>query len=162
MTINKEIEFNKIISDILKNKEFIKLKDEVHHGMNRLDHSLNVARTTFLWAKKLGWKNYAEVTRAALLHDFFTIEELHGQLQIVHPMIASEKARKYFHITRRQQNVIESHMFPISPRLPRYKESWLVSVVDKYCAAYECAIHKIPLSTGTLAMFILNFLVIQR
>ncbi len=162
MTVNKEIEFYKIISDILNNKEFVKLKDEAHHGINRLDHSLNVARTTFLWAKKLGWKNYEDITRAALLHDFFTIEELQGKLEIVHPMYASRNAKKHFNINKRQQNVIESHMFPISPRLPKYKESWLVSIADKYCAAYECARHKIPSATGTLAVFILNFLVIQR
>ena len=88
MTINKEVEFNSIISDILKNKEFIDLKYEIHHGISRLDHSLNVARLTYKMCKRLHVKNYKEITRAALLHDFFRTEDVPDKCFLNHPLKA--------------------------------------------------------------------------
>lgn len=161
LKLNKEIEFNKIIADILKNEEFIKLKDEAHHGMNRLDHSLNVARTTFMWAKKLKFNNIEEITRAALTHDFFRIDELGDKLQIYHPVIARDNTKKYFGLTKKQENIILSHMFPLTKTFPRYKESWLVTLADKYCATKECTKYKIPLWTGSFSIFLFNFIFIK-
>ena len=43
MKIKKQVEFNNIISDYLKNEEIIDLRYEYHHGISRLDHSLSVA-----------------------------------------------------------------------------------------------------------------------
>ena len=47
MKIKKQVEFNNLISDILKNEEVISLRYEYHHGISRLDHSLSVAKLTF-------------------------------------------------------------------------------------------------------------------
>lgn len=161
LNIDKEIEFNKIISDILKNEKFIELKEEAHHGMNRLDHSLNVARTSYLWAKKMGLDNIEEITRAALTHDFFTREQLEGKWQIYHPVIARNNTRKYFGLTKKQENMILSHMFPLTKTFPKYKESWLISLSDKYCAFKECTKYKIPNWAGSIAIFFLNFIFIK-
>lgn len=162
MSKNNEIEFNNIVSDILKNDKFIQLKYEVHHGMNRLDHSLNVAKNTYKVAKKLNFKNYKEVTRAALLHDFFTIEDLNGHLQIIHPRVAVKNTKEFFELDERQENVILSHMFPLSTVMPKYKESWLVSTIDKLVAIQECARYKVPLQAGAFMLFVINFLTIPR
>ena len=70
MKIKKQIEFNNIISDILKNQEIIDLRYEFHHGISRLDHSLNVAKLTFNICKTFNIDTIKETTRAALLHDF--------------------------------------------------------------------------------------------
>ena len=162
MKIKKEIEFNKIISDILKNEIFINLGNEIHHGVTRLEHSLNVARTAYNWAKKLKWDNYEEITRAALLHDFFFSDDIKDCNQLHHQTIAARNAIKYFNINSKQQNIIAAHMFPLTKTMPKYKESWLVSFADKYCAIKECAKYKMPLATGTCTLFIINFLAIQR
>ena len=37
-----------------------------------------------------------------------------------------------------ERDIIRKHMFPLTPALPRYRESLLVSAVDKACSVYEC------------------------
>jgi uncharacterized protein len=36
-----------------------------------------------------------------------------------------------------EKDIIEKHMWPLTLRLPRYKESYVVLMVDKYCAFSE-------------------------
>lgn len=162
MTIKKEIEFNNIISDILKNEEFIDLKYEIHHGMSRLDHSLNVAKLSFDFCKLFHLDNVSEVTRAALLHDFFKTKDVPGICFINHPSIAVINAKRNFEISKLQENIIASHMFPVSRVIPRYKESWLVSFSDKCISFKECFRYKIPLEVGAAFLFFLNFSIIQK
>ncbi len=162
MTINKEVEFNNIISDILKNKEFIDLKYEIHHGISRLDHSLNVARMTYRICKRLHVKNYEEITRAALLHDFFRTNEVPDKSFLLHPLKAVENSKKNFEITNIQENIIASHMFPVTKVLPKYAGSWIVSGADKAVAIYECTKYKVPLTIGATFLFCLNICFIQR
>ena len=163
MTKELELEFNYLVSDILKNNQFIDLKYEFHHGMNRLQHSLNVAKMTFWICKKLKRKNYKEITRAALLHDFFKMDELgEGNMIWSHPVVACNNAKEYFNINPMQQNIILAHMFPLSKTLPKSKSCLLVSLVDKIVATYECSRYKAPEWTGALLLFVMNFLIIPR
>ena len=37
---------------------------------------------------------------------------------------------------KKEQNIIESHMFPISNIAPKSKEAWMVSLSDKIVAAF--------------------------
>lgn len=162
MSINKELEFNNIISDILKNEAFIELRYEIHHGISRLEHSLNVAKLTFNACKKMGIKDYVDVTRAALLHDFFKSDEVTEKSFLNHPIKALENAKANFTLTEKQENIIISHMYPVARVMPKYKESWLVSVADKVVAVKECAKYKLPLAIGTTFLFFINFAIIQR
>jgi len=162
MSINKELEFNNIINDILKNEEFIELRYEIHHGISRLDHSLSVAKLTYNMCKGLGMKNYKEVTRAALLHDFFKRDEVPEKSFINHPEIALKNAKENFELSEMQENIIASHMFPVAKVMPKYKESYIVSAADKIVAVKECAKYKVPISVGAAFLFFLNFAVIQR
>ena len=36
-----------------------------------------------------------------------------------------------------EKDIIEKHMWPLTIRLPKYKESFIVSFVDKYCSTAE-------------------------
>lgn len=162
MKVNKEVEFNNIVNDILKNDEFIKLKYEIHHGISRMQHSLSVAKLTYIICKKLHWKNYQETTRAALLHDYFLDCDVYGKKFVNHPVVAMENAKKSFEINDFQANIIASHMFPTCKILPKYKESWLVSVADKVIALKECTRYKVPLTLGAAFLFFINFCIIQR
>ena len=162
MTINKEVEFNSIISDILKNKEFIDLKYEIHHGISRLDHSLNVARLTYKMCKRLHVKNYKEITRAALLHDFFRTEDVPEKCFLNHPLKAVENSKKNFEISDFQENIIAAHMFPVTKNIPKHVGSWIVSGADKAVAIYECTKYKVPLTIGATFLFCLNICFIQR
>ncbi|HIS12517.1 MAG TPA: HD domain-containing protein [Candidatus Onthocola stercoravium] len=162
MTINKEVEFNNIISDILKNKEFIDLKYEIHHGISRLDHSLNVARLTYKMCKRLHVKNYEEITRAALLHDFFRTEDVPEKCFLNHPLKAVENSKKNFEISDFQENIIAAHMFPVTKNIPKHVGSWIVSGADKAVAIYECTKYKVPLTIGAAFLFCMNICFIQR
>ncbi len=157
--MEKNIELSSIINDIIKDKHFMKLKYENHHGISRLDHSLNVTKLAFLIAKKLRMKNISDVTRAALLHDFFVDEELQGKINFTsHPMKASENAFKYFKVNYKIKNAIEAHMFPMSTTFPKYKESWIVTLSDKLVAIYECTRYKAPLKVGIYTFFLINLM----
>lgn len=162
MTINKEVEFNNIISDILKNKEFIDLKYEIHHGISRLDHSLNVARLTYKMCKRLHVKNYEEITRAALLHDFFRTDDVPEKCFLNHPLKAVECSKKNFEISDFQENIIAAHMFPVTKTIPKHVGSWIVSGADKAVAIYECTKFKVPLTIGAAFLFCMNICFIQR
>ena len=132
-------EFNKIIKDIVTNEEFMKLQNEVHHSTTRFDHSLRVAYEVYTKLKDK-YPNYVEVTRAALLHDFFFDDDLSSSQNDRlnnHPLIALENAKKYFDINELQENIILSHMYPLSYCLPRFKESWIVSLMDKKVTILE-------------------------
>ncbi len=159
--MNWEIEFNQIIDDILLNEKFISLKYIIHHGISRLDHSLHVARITFLVCRKFHLKNTAEITRAALLHDFFTNSN-EKKAFYKHPTWALENATNEFALNDMQKNIIASHMFPICKTLPNCKESFLVSTIDKVVASYELTKYKAPIEIGAILIFVINFLAIQR
>lgn len=162
MSKENELDFNLVVNDILKNDKFINLKYEFHHGLSRMDHSLHVARITYLTCKKMHLKNINEVTRAALLHDFYTSDEIEKHPFVNHPNYALKNASEQFDINYMQQNIIASHMFPACKTLPKCKESYLVSTIDKLVAMYELTKYKAPIEVGIILLFIINFISIQR
>ena len=55
-----------------------------------------------------------------------------------HPYASLKNASKYFNLTEREKDIIITHMFPSLPhKVPKYMESWIVSLVDKIVATYE-------------------------
>ena len=47
-------------------------------------------------------------------------------------------ARNYFQITQKEQNIIQSHMWPLTFRhMPTCREAVIVCLADKYCAVVE-------------------------
>lgn len=151
------------VSDILENKEFNKLDLIEHHGISRLEHSLRVSYYSYKITKILKL-NYEATARAGLLHDFFLSAEdrkLKDRFlsTFVHPKYAVENSKKYFGINAIEENIIESHMFPVYKRLPKYAESWIVSSVDKASAIYEFGKTfgmKLSYATNLFIILILN------
>lgn len=133
--------YNILIQDILKNKEFIKLENIEHHGTSRLKHSKRVSYYSYKVCKKLHI-DYISAARAGLLHDFFISPEERKKKERIksvftHPKKALETANTYFELNDIEQNIIISHMFPLYITLPQYLESWIVSIVDKVVGSYE-------------------------
>lgn len=151
-------EFYEINRDIFENKKFNELKNYRHHGITRYEHCYNVAYLVYRITRKIN-KNYKEITRAALLHDFFTNEvENMGSIKrfVTHPKYALENSKKYFNISKLQEDIIISHMFPIGFRIPKYKESWLVDFIDNISSIYERTIAvKEELITATTFILVL-------
>ena len=54
------------------------------------------------------------------------------------PVDVIENSAKYFSLNEKEKDIIITHMFPTLPhKVPKYLESWLVSLVDKAVATYE-------------------------
>ena len=164
MTTNiKNNEYLCFVNDILEHDEFNKLDTINHHGTNRLEHSLRVSYYSYKIAKLLKL-DYEITARAGLLHDFFLSDEDRTIKDrflstFTHPKYAVENASKYFEINDIGRNIIHSHMFPIYAALPKYSESWIVSIVDKIVAIYEfsrTASLKFSYMTNLFILLVLN------
>ena len=133
-----------IVNNILDNDEFLKIKKIEHHGISRFDHSLKVSYYSYKIAKAMHL-DYEQTAIGGLLHDFFLSPENRTQKDrmksvFVHPKQAVAMAKSQFELTKKEEDMIRSHMFPINLSVPKYAESWIVSMVDKCVAANEFAI----------------------
>ncbi len=133
-----------IVNNILDNDEFLKIKSIEHHGISRYDHSLKVSYYSYKIAKILHL-DYEQTARGGLLHDFFLSPEDRTQKDrlksvFTHPKQAVLMAKSEFELTKKEEDMIRSHMFPINLSVPKYAESWIVSMVDKCVATNEFAI----------------------
>lgn len=136
----------KITQDILSHPEFLKLKTLRHHKQDIYHHVYQVSVLSYKLAKTLRL-DYKSAARGGLLHDFFIYDwrkdgqirkkklfEKHG---FTHSKQALKNARMYFTLNKIEEDIIIKHMFPLTPQPPRYAESWLVSLVDKYVTVSE-------------------------
>lgn len=132
-------EYVEIVEKLLENRKFNKLKEETHHhNSNRFNHSLDVSFKTYKVCKKLGL-DYESATRAALLHDFFFDNEFSNKRErmLKHPSKAVENASKITKLSKKEANIIESHMYPVGGKVPRCLESVVVDAVDDYVSFKE-------------------------
>lgn len=132
-------EYLQIVEKILENRKFNKLKNEIHHyNSNRFNHCIEVSFRTYKICKKLGL-DYESATKAALLHDFFFNSDFENKRKsmINHPKIALENAKKITQITKKEENIITSHMYPIGGKIPRSTESIIVDIIDNYVSLKE-------------------------
>ena len=170
ISINAEDDENylSLVSDILDNEEFKELSNYVHHDSNRLQHSMNVSYISYLVAKKLRL-DYKKVSRGALLHDFFFVDN-HSisktnrfKTLFMHSKYALLKSREHFELSKMEENIILSHMFPVGIFLPKYKESILVDLIDDYVSILEAyTAKKKELSTAYSFLFVFMFNFIFR
>ena len=139
--VYKDNSYYNVVNDIIYDNNFIKLDNDKHHGISRLEHSQRVSYYSYKITKFLRL-NYKDTARGALLHDFYLNEDLtEKQLKIsafVHAKKALENSDKYFYLSELEKDIIYKHMFPLNiTRIPKYMESWIVSSVDKIVAVYE-------------------------
>ena len=142
-------EFLLIVKDIITNEDFLKLKEIKHHNESIYDHCIDVGYKAYKLAKLLKL-NHIECARAGLLHDFFLydwrkcgtrgVHHLKKMHAFHHPTVALENALKHFVLTNLEIDIIKKHMFPVTIIPPKYKESWLITMIDKYLAVKEYAI----------------------
>ncbi len=165
MSVQKQdVEFTNIVKNILDNEEFKKIDKIEHHGISRLDHSMRVAYYSYKVAKFLRL-DYVKTARGGLLHDFFLSPEDRTTKDrfvstFVHPKEALQTAKKHFELSRKEEDMIRSHMFPINPSVPKYAESWVVSTVDKVVAVNELSLKfkfKLKYAYSLALLFMINF-----
>lgn len=136
--------FSACASELLKSGRVRLMGTFVQHAdVSCLDHCISVAYTSFWLCARLKIPvDRRSMIRGALLHDFFLYDwhrkdgrkGLHG---FTHPRTALENARLQFDLNPREENIILRHMWPLTPIPPKYRESLIVSLSDKYCSLLE-------------------------
>lgn len=165
---NRDQEYLFIINSIMENEKFKKIENIKHHNTTRLKHSIKVSYYSYRIAKCLKL-DYQEVARGGLLHDFYTEQisecnKFKDKIKLFstkHPKDAVENSLKYFNLTEKEINIIETHMFPVDYRIPKYAESWIVSIVDKVLSIGEFSIkfgYKLSYLANLYLLFILNIM----
>ena len=135
--------------DILLDPKAHQMKNFTQHGTTTVfEHCVSVAKFSLLMAhyleKRLKIKvDRDSLVRAALLHDYFLYDwhdktipghNIHG---FTHPRTAMLNADRDFGLNAVEKDIISKHMFPLTFMPPRYRESVLVTLADKWCALCE-------------------------
>ncbi len=141
-----ENELKEYAEDILNSENFLMTKQHIQHGtMSVHDHCISVAKMCLKLNDKFHIsKNRRELVRGALLHDYFLYDwhigdyrkpyKLHG---VFHPGRALRNAQKEYELTKREEDIIKKHMWPLTIVPPACREAWIVTVADKYCSILE-------------------------
>ena len=139
---NNFIEYEKCVSDLIQDENVRSMENYIQHSnITCLEHSVYVSYTSYLVCRFLGL-DYVSAARAGLLHDFFLYDwhkkssksGFHG---FTHPNTALENANKFFALNDLEKDIIVKHMWPLTVKLPKYKESFIVVFIDKYRASME-------------------------
>jgi len=141
-SVDEYLAFYEIIEPIILANEFQKRKKFPHHiNESVYEHVLRVAFDCFRIGKRLHM-DYKSLAIAGLLHDFYErpwqySDEKKPLLQkhaFTHAKNAVDNAKKYFGeeiITPKIESIMITHMFPLNRRIPRNREAWLLTLVDK-------------------------------
>ncbi len=139
-------EYYEIVKDILNHPEFLRRKSYAHHGkITVYEHSLKVSLLGYKIAKKFKSVDEKTVAIAGLLHDFYDkpwqidkekkkFFQKHGFVHAQEALINSDRYFSYL-LNEKSRNAILRHMFPLNIRLPKYKESWIITLSDKIISA---------------------------
>jgi len=136
--------FEQIIGELVQSQIILSMDQFIQHShVTCLEHSMHVSYSSYRVCKYLGL-DYKSAARGGLLHDFFLYDwhmknhrkGLHG---FTHPQVALKNATEFFNLNDTEKDIIEKHMWPLTIRLPKSKESLVVSIVDKYCSFIEIA-----------------------
>ncbi len=144
LKINMRNEFIKLIQPIVENEKVKRMDKYIQHGNTScLEHCVAVAYVSFYLAKKFHIHcDYNSLIRGALLHDYFLYDwhkkdNSHKWHGFHHAKKALANATRDFDLNPIEMDIIEKHMFPLNISLPKYKESYIVTLADKYCSFYE-------------------------
>jgi uncharacterized protein len=144
LSIEEQQYFKDCAAEILQSDEVQSMSTFIQHAnISCLEHSVSVAYYSYHLCRKLNLQvDCRSLIRGALLHDFFLYDwhlksdrkGLHG---FTHPKTALENAQEHFTLNEKERDIIVKHMWPLTPRPPKYKEALIVSLSDKFCSTIE-------------------------
>ena len=143
--INQYTEFYTIVQDLISNETVQKMKNfKQHYDTSTYEHCFYVAYISYKICKKLKL-DYKAAARGGMLHDLFLYDwrnskellNLERKHAFIHSKIALENASKLFNLTNKEKDIIVKHMWPVTLKLPKYPESFIITFVDKYSAIQE-------------------------
>ncbi|MBE6154423.1 MAG: HD domain-containing protein [Firmicutes bacterium] len=173
--------FEYLVSDILNNEYFLETKKDLHHGTNKYEHSLRVAKLSYRLSK-LFKANVKSTTRAGLLHDFFigTRKEKEENSYLNHPHTAAINAKKFFNVNLLEEDAIKTHMFhhvmikkvlPFINRKekanfeemkPKSKEGWIVCISDLIISGIELERFQFTYIANTILLLLFNIIMFKN
>ena len=144
--IENDKDFINIIKDIIENKTVQEMKNyRQHYQTSCFEHCLVASYFCYLYCKK-HHLDYFSCARAAMLHDLFLYDwrkRLNGRKGLhafTHPVTAYENTSKLFNLNDKEKDIILKHMWPVTFfHFPKYRESFILTIVDKRCALNEAA-----------------------
>ena len=136
--------------DLRQNPRVLLMKNYLQHGrVSTYEHCENVAKASIHLNHSFHLHADERImVRAAMLHDFYLYDwhmpdpshRLHG---FCHPERAARNAVSYFNAGVKEQQIIRSHMWPLTlTKIPRCREAWIVCLADKCCAVTETLFRK--------------------
>ncbi|MEA4888033.1 MAG: phosphohydrolase [Clostridiaceae bacterium] len=137
-----QVEYNSYIADLMNHPKVRQMDFYPHHAsVTCLEHCLSVSYYSFRLSRRLKLDARA-AARSGLLHDLYLydwhinhpVPGLHG---LTHPQTALANARRYFELSSGEEDAILCHMWPLTFKMPGTKESWMICLMDKYCALVE-------------------------
>lgn len=140
--IDLNAEYRQCVEDLITSPVVLSMQDFVQHSnLSCLEHCINVSYKSYILCKYLNL-NYRFAARGGLLHDLFlydwyTSKPENGLHAFTHPAEALKNANMYFNLNDVEKDIIAKHMWPLTLKPPKYRESLIVSLVDKYCAFTE-------------------------
>lgn len=144
--IQDEMYVKNKMSFLLNNEKVQSMKQFTQHGnVNTYEHCVNVAIMSYIIAKYVNWDvDMDTLLTGAILHDFYLYDWHDGRKRqeglhcFSHPRVALCNASRYFLLTKKEKNIIRSHMFPATIfHPPTSKEALIVVMADKICATKE-------------------------
>ena len=143
MQYHRDKEYMTYVGQLIQHPKVQKLADIPHHiHSNRLEQSIHVSYTSYKLAKKFGW-DAKSTARGGLLHDLFYYDwrdtKFTKSHAWIHPRIVVRNARKITDLNAKEEDIIVKHMWGATLAPPRYKESFVVTMVDKYWAVKEAS-----------------------
>lgn len=152
---SKELTLNSYytcVRDIIESEQVQELRTITHHvSTTRFQHCVNVSYYSYMLCRKLKL-NARSAARAGLLHDLFYYDRREynssrtkGQAShsMNHAMLASANAAEITEISSLERDMIEKHMWPVTRPLPSYKETYIITIIDKYCAVLEFCVPRV-------------------
>lgn len=151
-------DYYECVKDLLNDCHIRQLDNIIHHCCtSRFQHSLNVSYYNFRLCRflRLDAKSAA---RAGLFHDLFFFDhrecdeysQPHKAGQIFgkrlmslfrHPSEALCNACELYSVNPTEADMIVNHMWPLTFRMPRRRETLVITLVDKFCAVAEVMTH---------------------
>ncbi len=138
------LKIKKEAEDILLSEGMQQEKYFRHHGnITCYQHSLSVTLVSLYLVDKYKWQvNEKSLIRGALLHDYYLydwhiVDKSHRFHGLIHACKALKNACRDFKLNDIEKDIIRKHMFPLNITLPKYKESWVVTLADKIVASKE-------------------------
>lgn len=136
-------ELKTLVKELRAHGRLAQLEQFAQHGrITTFDHVVRVAALSLRIARRLPVAvSETELARGALLHDYYLYDWHHCENRahaVNHPVIALGNAVQDFELSRRERNIIASHMWPLPPtRVPQCREAWIVCMADKVCSLQE-------------------------